>query len=88
MAEENKGPEEEYIQSVVERFNKNKDDETLSDAEKLLMNKVLETQTRMTETRASLNKLNTDMQNLSTLLTTLDGKVQGFFDVIVGMKGS
>jgi len=80
--------DEEYIQSVIERFNKNKDDETLSDAEKLLMNKVLETQARMTETKDSLNKLNTDMQNLSTLLATLDGKVQGFFDVIVGMKGS
>lgn len=81
MTESNIKNEEDkrYIDSIITKFNANKDDQTLSVSEKTLLNKILETENNI----ADANK---EMVELKAKLSHLQSQALAFIDAIICLR--
>ena len=75
-----------YLQSVLDRFNVNPEDPTLSVAERVLMKKIAEAQKNISEKIQEVNKLNQEAQGLTQQVVHLQGHSQGLLDSLLALR--
>ena len=77
---------QKYLQSVLDRFNVNPEDPSLSVAERVLMKKIAEAQKNISEKVQEVNKLNQDAQALTQQIVHLQGHSQGLLDSLLALR--
>lgn len=75
-----------YLQSVLDRFNVNPDDPSLSVAERVLMKKIAEAQKNISEKVQKVNELNQEAQGLTQQIVHLQGHSQGLLDSLLALR--
>lgn len=95
MTEENVkiSPEQAYFDGILEKFNKNPDDEELSSTERVLLGKILDTQKEISKLASELEDLNKEISErrersvqLAQRFASLQGKAQGFLDSLLALR--
>lgn len=71
--------EKEYIESIVAKFNTDKNDPTLSNSERALLSMVLETENKIGETKVQIVELQNKMNHLQS-------QSMAFIDSLIALK--
>lgn len=77
---------QQYLQGVLDKFNSNPEDPSLSAAERALMRKIADTQRDLNEKVQKINELNQEAQNLTQQVVHLQGQSQGFIDSLLALR--
>lgn len=81
-------PSQAYLEAVIAKFNANPHDPELSDAERVLMGKIVATQKDISEKVNRVNELNKESQTLTQQVVHLQGQSQGFLDSLLALKSA
>ena len=93
MTDQTLAPEQDYLREVLRKFNADPNDASLSEVEKILLNKIQGVQNEIAGLRQEVDKLNAEIRerqdkgtNIVEQIVHKQGQSQGYIDSLLALR--